>query len=282
MAVLTIDGLTASYGDIRVLTNVSCSVAAGSVTAVLGRNGAGKTSLLNCIAGLPPRISAGRVLFDGHDIAGISPDRRVRGGLAYVQEGKRVFSSRTVEENLLLGAFTIGTPLRLRTSAVRAALARAYDQFPMLAERRRSPAGRLSGGQQQMLAIAQALMPEPRVLLLDEPSAGLAPAVWKEVFETVSTLRRNGLAVLLVEQVVEPVLGIADRVLILGEGRVMADGVTNDFREAAVVREVYFAKDAVPDINGNQGVDAGKGVGSQPAELPPGQQITQAPGAGGK
>lgn len=238
--------LVGGYGDLRVLWGVSVAAEAGAVTVVLGRNGAGKTSLLNAIAGFLPVVESGRVSLDGSDISRMPPYGRTRAGLGFVQEGKRIFRRRSVQENLLVGAYPLRRPLIGTGPAVRAALEQAYTRFPVLAERRRTPAGSLSGGQQQMLAIAQALMPGPRVLLLDEPSAGLAPGVAREVFAMVRRLRDEGLAVVLVEQVVEQALAAADRVVVIEGGRVAASGPVSEFDDAAVVRDIYLGRRGVP------------------------------------
>lgn len=244
---LQVTGLSGGYGDIRVLWEMDLRVRPGRITAVLGRNGAGKTSLLNAIAGFPPTVTGGTITFDGEDITRVAPHRRIRAGLGYVQEGKQVFRGRTVEDNLLLGGFTLGgggwsrwTGGRKWSAARRAALERAYSRFPMLAERRHAAAGSLSGGQQQMLAIAQALMPAPRLLMLDEPSAGLAPVIAAEVFEMIATLRADGLSLLLVEQVVEHAMRVADDVAVVDNGRIAAAGSAASFDDSAVIREIYL------------------------------------------
>jgi branched-chain amino acid transport system ATP-binding protein len=239
---LQVDAIVGGYGDLRVLWGVSAAARGGAVTVVLGRNGAGKSSLLKAIAGFLPAVESGSVVIEGRDVTKMAPYNRTRCGLAFVQEGKRIFRRRTVEENLLLGGYTLKRPLLGLGPAMREALEKAYARFPMLADRRKATAGGLSGGQQQMLAIAQALMPGPRILLLDEPSAGLAPAISKDVFGMVSSLRDEGLAILLVEQVVEQALGIADTVMVMESGRVAAAGPVRDFDDAAVVREVYMGR----------------------------------------
>jgi branched-chain amino acid transport system ATP-binding protein len=239
---LNVSGLTGGYGDVQVLWGIDVSVDRHHVTAVLGRNGAGKTSLLNAIAGLLPTVSRGSVTLDGRDISGLPPYDRVRAGLAFVQEGKRIFRRRTVEENLLLGGYATKRPFHRALRDLRAPLELAYARFPMLAARRKTPSGGLSGGQQQMLAIAQALMPGPQVLLLDEPSAGLAPAIAAEVFALVDRLKGEGLAILLVEQTVEQALAVADHVAVLETGRVVADGPVGTFDDAAMVRDLYLGR----------------------------------------
>jgi branched-chain amino acid transport system ATP-binding protein len=243
---LAVSDLAGGYGDVQVLWGLAVSVERGQITAVLGRNGAGKTSLLNAIAGLLPTVTRGSVTLDGRDISGLPPYDRVRAGLGFVQEGKRIFKRRTVEENLLLGGYVTKRPLHRAIRDLRAPLELAYVRFPMLAERRKAVAGRLSGGQQQMLAIAQALMPGPRVLLLDEPSAGLAPAIAAEVFALVDGLKDAGLAILLVEQTIEQTLAISDHVAVLESGRVVAAGAVTDFDDVAIVRDLYLGRQRTP------------------------------------
>jgi branched-chain amino acid transport system ATP-binding protein len=230
------------YGDLRVLWGVSVAARQGEVTAVLGRNGAGKSSLLKAITGFLPAVESGSIVLDGRNITKMAPYDRTRNGIGFVQEGKRIFRQRSVEENLLLGGYSLKRPLLGRGPAMRDALEKAYARFPILAERRRSAAGGLSGGQQQMLAIAQALMPAPKVILLDEPSAGLAPAISRDVFAMVAELKNEGLAIVLVEQVVEQALEVADTVVVMESGRVATAGPVSDFDDAAVVREVYIGR----------------------------------------
>ena len=239
---LEVTGIAGGYGDIQVLWGVSTSVESGHVTAILGRNGAGKTSLLNAIAGLLPDVSAGTVTLEGRDLSRMPAYDRTRAGLGYVQEGKRIFRRRTVEENLLLGGYTRKRWFHSAKNDLRDALDQAYERFPMIAARRKAPAGRLSGGQQQMLAIAQALMAQPSVLLLDEPSAGLAPGIVADVFGMVAGLKQEGLAILLVEQVVEQALHIADDVAVMESGRLVATGKVSDFDDATMVRDLDLGK----------------------------------------
>ncbi|MBO0732564.1 MAG: ABC transporter ATP-binding protein, partial [Acidimicrobiaceae bacterium] len=239
--------IVGGYGDLRVLWGVSVAADAGRVTAVLGRNGAGKTSLLKAIAGFLPAMESGKVCLDGKVFNRAGPDARVRAGLGFVQEGKRIFRQRTVEENLLLGGYTLRRPLLGVGPTMRAALDRAYERFPILASRRHAAAGGLSGGQQQMLAIAQALMAAPTVLLLDEPSAGLAPAISNDVFAMVQALKAEGLAIVLVEQGVEQALAVADDVVVIESGRVAASGPVSQFDDATVVRDVYLGRRPGPE-----------------------------------
>jgi branched-chain amino acid transport system ATP-binding protein len=215
-AVLEVSGLAAGYGDIGVLSDIDLTAWHGSVTAVFGSNGAGKTTLLSAITGLIA-ARAGTVLLEGQDITKAPAYSRAASGLALVQEGKRVLHKRTVHENLLLGGY------RVPRSDRRAALEAAYDRFPVLRDKREAKAGALSGGQQQMLAIAQALMPGPRVLLLDEPSAGLAPIIVTDLLHSIADLKAEGMAIVLVEQLVGQAMSVADHVIALQQGRVVID-----------------------------------------------------------
>jgi len=233
--VLEINHLATGYGDIRVIWDVSVSVAPGELTAVLGRNGAGKTTLLRAIVGLN-KAQSGEIYFQGHDITHASVHRRVRQGIAIVQENKRIFRRRSVEENLLLGGYT--TPFRGKK--LKAELDRIYGLFPVLAQRAKNAAGDLSGGQQQMLAIGQALMPRPTLLMLDEPSAGLAPSIVAEVMATVDALKKDGLAILLVEQAVEAAVSVADHITVLDIGRVVLDGPAGELNDVEVLKDAYF------------------------------------------
>jgi branched-chain amino acid transport system ATP-binding protein len=230
-----VQGIASGYGDIQVLRQVSVEVWPGRISVLLGSNGAGKTTTLRAVAGLN-RVTAGSVRLLGQDVTALPAPERVRMGLGFVMEGKRLFHRRTVEENLLLGGYA---KLRGRR-ALRHRAESMYDRFPMLGERRRSRAGELSGGQQQMLAIAQALMAEPRVLLLDEPSAGLAPVVVTQVLAIVEELKTEGLGVLLVEQAAEEAVRIADHVTVLDVGRVVIDRPAHEIDDVSVIRSAYL------------------------------------------
>ncbi|GAA0566189.1 ABC transporter ATP-binding protein [Actinomadura welshii] len=221
---LEVSGLSVAYGDLVAVWDASLTLRPGSVTALVGRNGAGKTTLLSGICGLLP-IRSGTVALDGEDIGSLPPWRRVARGLSAVQEGKRVFRDLSVRENLVLGLRGGG----VRRAALNTELDALYERFPILGERRAQRAADLSGGQQQMLAIATALAARPAVLLVDEPSSGLAPVFVDLVFECLERLRDDGLAILLVEQLVEQVLGgIADEVIVLERGRVtLRDSAAN-------------------------------------------------------
>jgi branched-chain amino acid transport system ATP-binding protein len=237
MGELTVTGLTAGYGDITAVWDLDLTVSAGQIVALLGRNGAGKTTTLHAIAGLLP-ASRGTVTLGDTDITRFAPYRRVSAGIALVQEGKQIFRHLTVEENLYLGAYA----RRIRRRHMHRHLDEQYERFPMLAERRKAKAGSLSGGQQQMLAISQALLAEPSVLMLDEPSAGLAPAIVIEVFDVVSRLRDQGIGVLLVEQLADRALAIADDVIVLDIGRVILRHDTAEGRNPAVLEAAYFGR----------------------------------------
>ncbi len=216
-AALAVEDLVAGYGQVTVLEAVTLAARPGTITAVLGANGAGKTTLLRTISGLV-RPRQGRILVDGTNLARRRPEDITRAGVAHVPEGQGVITELTIEENLRLGGLT------RRGGAVRsAALADAYQRFPLLAERKRRQAGTLSGGERQILVIARALMAAPRVLLLDEPSLGLAPRMVTQVMDLVRRLRDEaGLTVLLVEQNARSALAIADQGLVLNVGKVVA------------------------------------------------------------
>jgi len=214
MPYLSVEALSVRYGRVWALHQVSLEVERGSVVAVLGRNGAGKSTLLRAVAGLI-RPAAGRVSWDGHDLSRLPADRRARLGMVMIPEGRRIFPGLTVRENLLLGGFG------LNREEVEGALGRVLELFPFLGERSRSPAGQLSGGQQQILALGRVLMVDPQMLLLDEPSLGLAPKVVDEIYGQLRLLRESGKTILLVEQHVARALEFADDALVLNLGRVV-------------------------------------------------------------
>jgi branched-chain amino acid transport system ATP-binding protein len=234
LPVLEAEGLVAGYGGAVAVDGVSFRLAAGELLAIIGANGAGKTTLIRALAGML-RPVAGRIRHRGQDITGWTSDRVCERGIAQVAEGRQVFPSLSVLENLRTGAL-------LRRSRARAAanLERVFALFPRLAERRAQPAGTLSGGEQQMLAIGRCLMAEPEVILFDEPSLGLAPAMVEMVFAVVQRLRSEGLAMILVEQNVRDSLEICDRALVLEAGRVVLAGTGAELLASDRVREAYL------------------------------------------
>jgi branched-chain amino acid transport system ATP-binding protein len=234
MPLLDVQALEASYGDVRVLSAVTLSVAAGEIVALVGGNGAGKSTLLKSIAGLlPPR--AGAIRWEGEDLAYVGAHQIVERGLAMVPEGRRLFAGMTVQEHLDLGAFTP------RARAVRpASLERVHALFPFLHERRRQVVRSLSGGQQQMVAIGRALMSNPRLLMLDEPSLGIAPRLVRTILTALTEINRAGVAVLLVEQNVQAALTLAHRAYVLESGRITAEGPSAALLSDAHVRRAYL------------------------------------------
>ena len=237
---LEVRGLGVRYGPaLSVLHGIDVKVPAGSVVALLGANGAGKTTLLRALTGLLPfhggRITAGEVRLDGEPVGRASATALVRRGMAQVMEGRRIFAELTVEENLRAGAVTVRDRRR-----VAAATGEVYEAFPVLAERRGGQAGYLSGGEQQMLAIGRALMSSPRLLLLDEPSLGLAPRIVSQIARTIGDLNRAGTTVLLVEQNAAMALAIADHAYVLQAGRVAMGGPAADLRADRDVQQLYL------------------------------------------
>ena len=233
---LEIEGLEAAYGDATALWGVSLMVGERELVSVVGPNGSGKTTLINTIAGLLP-ARAGRLRFGGEDLTRLAPHEVSGVGIAIVPEGRRLFGRMTVEENLELGCYA---PRARASRADR--LARVYEMFPALRERRRQAAGTLSGGQQQMVAIGRALMAGPRLLLLDEPSHGLAPSIVDLVFEMVEALHRAGTAVLLVEQNAAMALALASRAYVLAEGRIVSSGAPADVLREPHIRSAYLGE----------------------------------------
>jgi branched-chain amino acid transport system ATP-binding protein len=237
--VLEVQALDAAYGELRALVGVGVEVGTDEIVALVGSNGAGKTTLLRCIAGLT-RPRAGRVRWQGEDLTAIPPHRVVERGVAMVPEGRRLFGHMTVEENLVLGAFSARAhPERQAT------LRRVYEIFPRLAERRRQLAGALSGGEQQMVAIGRALMTRPRLLMLDEPSLGLAPRVVEAMLRVLEDINRAGVGVFLVEQNVRAALGLAHRAYVLEHGRIVGQGRSADILADPDVRRAYLGPLAV-------------------------------------
>jgi len=231
---LSVSHLEVRYGDLIGVADVSLEVPAGSVVALLGSNGAGKTTTLNAIAGIAI-VSKGTVEFDGENIAGQPAYAIVRKGLALSPEGWRLFTQQSVENNLMLGA----TALADRSRVARL-LERVYAVFPRLAERRRQRAGTMSGGERQMLAVGRALMSDPKLLMLDEPSLGLAPTVVESMYETFGRLHREGLTILLAEQSIELALEVSDFATVLQVGKSVLSGTAADLAEDPQVQRAYL------------------------------------------
>ena len=227
---LQVENVESRYGRIPALRGVSLNVAPGELVALVGANGAGKTTLLRALSAVQP-ITGGRVRFDGQDMAGLHARQRVQAGIVQVPEGRQVFEPMTVEDNLRLGAFARGA---------RGALDRIYDLFPVLKQKARELAGNLSGGQQQMLAIGRALMAEPRLLLLDEPSMGLAPRLVSEIFARITQLKTLGTTILLVDQNARAALAIADRGYVMETGRIVLAGSAHDLLHDPQVQQAYL------------------------------------------
>jgi branched-chain amino acid transport system ATP-binding protein len=232
---LQISGLSAGYGNIGVLNGIDLTVGAGEIVALLGPNGAGKSTLLKAISGLLPRT--GQIRFAGQDMGSAGPRDTVRAGLVHVVEGHRVFNSLSVFDNLLLAGY--GLPRQELAIQVEEALA----FFPEIAAKRADRAVTLSGGQAQMLAVAQGLVRRPRLLMLDEPSAGLSPVLVDRVLAAMETLRKNGMAVLLVEQLIEKALAISDRVYALARGSIVLEARTSEANLPTRLEHAYFGQD---------------------------------------
>lgn len=233
---LTCSGLTVNYGAVEAVRNVEFVIAKGEITALLGANGAGKSSTLNALVGLAPRL-AGDISFRGKDIARLPMERLNSLGLTLVPEGRRIFASLSVKKNLVLGGYS------LRDANILAqAWERVYDLFPILYERRHQYAGTLSGGEQQMLALARALMSMPLLLLLDEPSLGLAPEIVDQIFALIVNLSRQGITIALVEQNVERSLEIADRAYLMASGCIVASGTPKQLEWKGALEQAYLGK----------------------------------------
>ncbi len=237
---LRVRSLRARYGAVEVLHGVSLHVDAGEIVTIVGANGAGKSTLLNAVAGVV-RPADGGVLFGTADLTAAEPEAMVKAGCVLVPEGRQIFPDLTVHDNLLLGGY-----LRWRREGTRAAgaeIRRVCELFPVLAGRREQRAGTLSGGEQQMVALARALMARPRLLMLDEPSIGLAPLVVKEIFSAIARLRTGGTTILLVEQNARAALAIADRGYVMETGRIMLEGSAQELAANHDVRRAYLGKE---------------------------------------
>ncbi len=235
---LEVRDLQVAYGGLPVLHDLTLDVGEGEFVALLGRNGAGKSTTMRAVAGLVP--FRGSITFEGQALGGVPAHRIVRFGVAFAQEGKQLFTELSVQDNLTLGAFA----QRGKRQQVRDDLERVFGLFPVLERKLRDPAETLSGGEQQMLVLAQAMMAHPRLLMVDEPSQGLAPALVNEVLVALTTLRAEGTAILLAEQVVDKTLPICDRLYVLDLGRVVLEGSPADVAEHRALREVYIGHEA--------------------------------------
>jgi branched-chain amino acid transport system ATP-binding protein len=236
MSLLQVKGLSVSYGGIAAVQGIDLSVATGERVTLIGANGAGKSSTLKALVGLVP-MSAGRVRYDATDLARVSPWQRVGRGLCLVPEGRGVFSRLTIEENLQMGAY-----LRTDSASVKETLGEVYGLFPRLHERRHQPAGTLSGGEQQMLAIGRALMSKPRLLMLDEPSMGLAPLMVEKIFGVIETIAQSGVTLLLVEQNARLALEVCDRAYVMESGRIVLADTAQNCLNNPQVRSAYLGE----------------------------------------
>ena len=236
MSLLALENLHVSYGGIRAVKGVDLAVEPGELVCLIGANGAGKTTTLRAISGLV-RAASGRIVYDGGDIAALKPHEISRRGLALVPEGRGVFAQLTIEENLAMGAYP-----RSDRAGVAADLERAYTLFPRLKERRRQTAGTLSGGEQQMLAISRALMSRPKLLLLDEPSMGLAPLMVEKIFEVIRGISADGVTMLLVEQNARLALEVSRRGYVLESGQVAVSGEARALLGDPRIREAYLGE----------------------------------------
>lgn len=237
---LRVESLSAFYGVIQALRNVSLHVNPGEMVALLGANGAGKTTLMKVISGLLP-LSKGKLFFDGRNIAGLPAERVLRLGVGQVPEGRQVFAPLSVLDNLILGAY-----VRFKGEGKKEVykdLDSIFEMFPVLQERQKQRAGTLSGGEQQMVAIGRTMMSRPKLLLLDEPSLGLAPLVASGIFQTIRLLRDRGTTILLVEQNAKAALKVADRGYVLETGRIILEGETEDLLNNKEVQRAYLGKE---------------------------------------
>jgi branched-chain amino acid transport system ATP-binding protein len=230
---LCIKGVHAGYGDVPVLWGIDLTVQRGEIACLVGSNGAGKTTLMRTVSGLV-RASAGSIMFDGGELANAEPEQVLAAGLAHVPEGRRLFAAMSIRDNLLMGAY-----LR-RDSKVAADLARMFSMFPILAERQNQSAGTLSGGEQQMCAIARGLMSAPKMLLIDELSLGLAPAIVDQLCDALVALNRDGLTLLVVEQDVAIALELASHAFVMDTGRIIRAGESATLANDPVIREAYL------------------------------------------
>ena len=236
---LRVRNLEAGYGKLRVLKRISMHVDPGEIVTIIGANGAGKTTLLHTITGLV-KIGSGEILFKNSNLGRQKPEKIVASGCSLVPEGRQVFSTMTVEENLILGGYV---PAKKNKKAVSDGVGKVYELFPVLKERARQLAGTLSGGEQQMLAMGRALMAKPSLIMMDEPSTGLAPLIVKSIFKVILQLREEGNTVLLVEQNAKAALGIADRGYVLETGKIILQGAAEDLLQNRDVQRAYLGRE---------------------------------------
>lgn len=236
---ITVDDLAVEYGPVRAVRDLCVEIREGEVLAVLGRNGAGKTTTMKALAGLLP-AAAGRIRDGDDDITNLDPEERVRRGLVLVPEGRGMFADLSVRENLIMGAYARGKGAR----TLRDDLDRVTEPFPRLRERMTQRAGSLSGGEQQMLAVARGLMAEPRVLMIDEPSLGLAPVIVDQLYEFLAEVSKGGVTLVIVEQYVQVALGIADRAYVLDKGEIALEGDADELKDSPELIDTYLANDA--------------------------------------
>ncbi len=237
---LKIRNLEAGYGKLRVLKRISMHVDPGEIVTIIGANGAGKTTLLHTITGLI-KVGSGEIVFKDKNLRKISPEKVVFLGCSLVPEGRQVFSTMTVQENLLLGGYVQAKRDKSNTDSE---MGRVYELFPVLKERENQLAGTLSGGEQQMLAMGRALMAKPSLIMMDEPSTGLAPLIVKSIFQVIIRLREEGNTVLLVEQNAKAALGIADRGYVLETGKILLQGAAEDLLQNRDVQRAYLGREA--------------------------------------
>ncbi|MFD5478394.1 ABC transporter ATP-binding protein [Streptomyces hawaiiensis] len=236
-ALLEVEDLRVSYGKIEAVKGISFNVEAGQVVTLIGTNGAGKTTTLRTLSGLL-KPTSGKILFDGKPLNGIAAHKIVALGLAHSPEGRHIFPRLTIAENLQLGAF-----LRKDKEGIEKDIQRAYDLFPILGERRKQAAGTLSGGEQQMLAMGRALMSQPKLLMLDEPSMGLSPIMMQKIMATISELKSQGTTILLVEQNAQAALSLADQGHVMEVGNIVLSGTGQDLLHDESVRKAYLGED---------------------------------------
>ena len=231
---LKVENLVVHYGMIEAIKGISFTINDGEIVALIGANGAGKTTTMHTISGLI-RPTKGSITLDGKELTKVNADKIVTLGIAQVPERRRVFASQTVEENLMLGAYT-----RKDKDGIKAHLEMVFERFPRLKERRKQPAGTLSGGEQQMLAMGRALMARPKILLMDEPSMGLSPLLVKEIFSIIESINKQGTTILLVEQNAKMALAIANRAYVLETGKIVVSGTGEELANSESIKKAYL------------------------------------------